>query len=163
MSVVSCWVDFLHCRCRVASLLTRTYHAHDMVRQLTIHKGLQHAHLPRLPFIPNHVPNSCYLDGRGKVRLEVGALAGGYLCVMRDILCVHTHSTHTHTHTHAKVTKQARAQRRLSPEFYDNIIRLPIPISSVVLMMIGVLPMHPSPHVSFARCWLGRVAYIVPR
>ena len=33
------------------------------------------------------------------------------------------------------------------PEFYDDIIRLPIPISKSVLMMIGVLPMHPSPHV----------------
>ena len=41
---------------------------------------------------------------------------------------------------------------RLSPEFYDNIIRLPIPISSCVLMMIGVLPVHPSPHVLFV-CW----------
>ena len=45
--------------------------------------------------------------------------------------------------------------RRLSPEFYDSIIRLPIPINNdCVLMIIGVLPMHPSPHVSFVRWWL---------
>ena len=98
----------------------------------------------------NHVPNPCYLDGRGKVRLNVSALADGYLFVMRDILCVHTH---TYPHT-CKDTKQVHAQRRLSPEFYDNIIRLPILISSGVLMMIGVLPIHPSPHVSFVRLWL---------
>jgi hypothetical protein len=53
-----------------------------------------------------------------------------------------THTlTHSHTHTLA----------RLSPEFYDNIIRLPIPTSSGVLLMIGVLPVHPSPNVSFVR------------
>ena len=45
-------------------------------------------------------------------------------------------------------------QRRFSPEFYDDIIRLPIPISSGVLMLIGVLPVHPSPHVSFVLGWL---------
>ena len=43
---------------------------------------------------------------------------------------------------------------RLFPEFYDNTIRLPIPISSGVLMMIRVLPMHPSPYVSFVCWWL---------
>ena len=54
----------------------------------------------------------------------------------------HTHPTHIHIHT------------RLSPEFYDNIIRLLIPISSGALMMIEVLQIHPSPHVSFVRWWL---------
>ena len=75
-------------------------------------------------------------------------------------ICAHSH-THTLTHSHIHIYTYTR----LSPEFYDNIIRLPIPISSGVLMMIGVLPMHPSPHVSFVLCWLvdgirglGRVA-----
>ena len=56
--------------------------------------------------------------------------------------CIHAY-THTHIHTYT--------QQRLSPEFHDCIIRLPILISSGVLMMIGVLPMHPSPYVSFVR------------
>ena len=57
--------------------------------------------------------------------------------------------THPHSHSHSTLTHQ-----RLSPKFYDNIIRLPIPISSGVMMMIGVLPVYPSPPVSFARWWL---------
>ena len=77
-----------------------------------------------------------------------------------------TQPQHTNTHTHAH-----HISKRLSPELYDNIIRLPILTSNSVLMMIGVLPMHPSPHVSFVRWYvvggwdlgLGRVAYIVPR
>ena len=60
--------------------------------------------------------------------------------------------THLHAHTLAHTLCLCSCVFvRLSPEFYDSIIRLPIPISSGVLMMIGVLPMHPSPHGSFAR------------
>ena len=55
-------------------------------------------------------------------------------------LQINTKTTHTHTHTHTHIFN------RLSPEFYDNIIRLPIPISNGMLMMIRLLPMHPSPH-----------------
>ena len=56
----------------------------------------------------------------------------------------HTHPlTHTYVHIHTLHT-----YTRLSPELYDNMIRLSIPISSGELMMIGVLPMYPSPHAS---------------
>ena len=76
-----------------------------------------------------------------------------------ETVCTHTYihiqlQTHIHTIMHTA--------RRLSPEFNDNIIRLPIPISSVVLMMIGVLPMHPSPHGSFVVCWwMGSGGWVV--
>ena len=43
----------------------------------------------------------------------------------------------------------------LSPELYiDHIIKLLILISIGALLMIRVLPMHPSPYVSFIRWWL---------
>ena len=74
----------------------------------------------------------------------------------------HSHNTHRHPIFIFK--------KRLSPEFYDNIIRLPIPISNIILMMIRVLPMHPSPHGLIRSLvvggWdrgLGRVAYTMPR
>jgi hypothetical protein len=46
---------------------------------------------------------------------------------------------------------------RLFPEFYDNNIRLPIPISSGVLMMIGELPITPPLmfHSFVGRWWMG--------
>ena len=54
----------------------------------------------------------------------------------------HTHS-HTHTHTHTSIYIHSGGSPQSS---MINIIRLPIHISSGVLLMIGVLPMHPSPH-----------------
>ena len=59
----------------------------------------------------------------------------------------HTHTlTHAHTHTHK--LSLLNSLRRLFPEFYANNIRLRIPISSGVLMMIGCCHCTP-PHVSF--------------
>ena len=93
----------------------------------------------------------------------MSALAEGYLCGVEEGDYVHIHTyiytyTHAHmhtcTHAHMHTCTHAHMHTGLSPEFYDSIIRLLIPISSGVLMMIGVLPEHPSPHVSFVRWWL---------
>ena len=88
--------------------------------------------------------------------MKVSALAQGDLQgSVRE--CVHTHiHAHTHTNTHKHTTDVTTfIHTRLSPEFYDNIIRLPIPISSDMLMMIGMLPMHPSPDISFCSLVVG--------
>ena len=99
------------------------------------------------------------------------ALAEGYLCGRGSLCILHKYTntrtyTHIHTHKHTQIHiytythihiytyTHIHIYKRLSPELYDNIIRIPIPISSGVLMMIGVLPMHPSPHVSLICCWL---------
>ena len=69
-------------------------------------------------------PQHCAATDRGVADEHLPWLSmqgvGGFISTR-----VHT-CTHTLTHTHT----------RLSPEFYDNIIRLLIPISNRVLMMI---------------------------
>ena len=86
-----------------------------------------------------------------------------YAGVLEGFVCTHITHSHTHTLTHAFTlltyafcalthSHTHTLTQRLSPKFYDDIIRLPIPINNAcVLMMIGVLPTHPSLHVLFVR------------
>jgi hypothetical protein len=101
-------------------------------------------------------PHPLHLDERGYV--EKSALNQGCLYMFKEGVVTTNTQTHKHTNTDTTHTTHTRIQltnslRRLSPELYDNIIRLPIPIRSGVLMMLGVLPVYPSSHGSFVGGW----------
>ena len=160
VSVAFCRVASLYCRHRVVFLL----HTSCLTTTTTTNIPITHSHNYTLTQLHNYT-----------LTLTLTLT----LTHSHTYTHSHTHTlTHTHTHTHTLTPSHPHTHNihnihnihtRLSPEFYDNIIRLPIPISSGVLIMIGVLPMHPSPHVLFRSLVVGRwnrglgcVAYIVP-